>query len=174
MAELLFGTGHQLWPALPMPGFGHPATFPVNRPAIIVQGSAPDLSSTPVNPTVSPAFDVNSGITPQALLATVAMRRGQPGGPSNDQEVEDFVYDALDLLPGGNDIEVRCENGRVTLTGTVPHKRLKRDAGEIVWAIPSVNDVQNNLTIATRRRSRAQGRETEATSTSSGASRKPA
>jgi hypothetical protein len=173
MAELLFGTGPQLWPALPVPGFGHPATFPANRPAIIVQGSAQDPSSAPVNPTMSPAFDFNTGITPQALLATVAMRRGQPGGPSNDQDVEDFVYDALDLLPGGNDIEVRCENGRVTLTGTVPHKRLKRDAGEIVWAIPSVNDAQNNITIATRRRSRAQGRETEA-STSSGASRKPA
>ena len=109
MAELLFGTGPQLWPALPVPGFGHPATFPANRPAIIVQGSAQDPSSAPVNPTMSPAFDFNTGITPQALLATVAMRRGQPGGPSNDQDVEDFVYDALDLLPGGNDIEVRCD-----------------------------------------------------------------
>jgi len=173
MAELLFGTGPQLWPALPVPGVGHPATFPANRPAILVQGSGQDPSSMQVNPTMSPAFDFNTGITPQALLATVAMRRGQPGGPSNDQDVEDFVYDALDLLPGGNDIEVRCENGRVTLPGPVPHKRLKRDAGEIVWAVPNVNDAQNNITIATRRRSRAQVRETEATS-SSGASRKPA
>ena len=43
---------------------------------------------------------------------------------------------------------------RTTLTGQVSHKRLKRDAGEIAWAIPSVNDVQNNVTIVPRRRSR--------------------
>jgi hypothetical protein len=116
--------------------------------------------------------DFAAGITPQVLLATVALRRGQPAGPANDQDVEDFIYDALDLLPGANDVEVRYENGRVMLSGSVPHKRLKRDAGEVVWAIPSVNDVQNNITIATRRRSRAQTRETEAGVPSSG--RKPA
>jgi hypothetical protein len=43
----------------------------------------------------------------------------------------------------------------------VSHKRFKRDAGEIAWAIPGVNDVQNNVTIITRRRSRTAGRETE-------------
>jgi hypothetical protein len=48
------------------------------------------------------------------------------------------------------------------LTGSVPHKRLKRDIGEIAWAIPGVNDVQNNLTIAARRRSRTANRESEA------------
>jgi len=79
---------------------------------------------------------------------------------------------AQELLPGANDIEVRCDGGRVTLTGSAAHKRVKRDAGEIVWAIPSVNDVQNNITIATRRRSRAQVREAEAGSSTSG--RKPA
>jgi osmotically-inducible protein OsmY len=100
------------------------------------------------------------------------MRRGQLAGPANDQDVEDFIYDALELLPGSNDIEVRCENGRVTLSGTVAHKRLKRDSGEVVWAIPSVNDVVNNITIATRRRSRVQGREMEGTSSPAG--RKPA
>lgn len=172
MAELLFGTAPQLWPSLPMPGFGQAPAFPA-RPAMIVQGSIPDPSSMPVNPVASTAFDFSARITPQALLATVAIRRGQPGGPSNDQEMEDFIYDALELLPGGNDIEVRCENGRVTLMGSVPQKRLKRDAGEVVWTMPSVNDVQNNITIATRRRSRSQGRETEGAS-ASGASRKPA
>jgi osmotically-inducible protein OsmY len=105
--------------------------------------------------------EVPPGITAHALLAAVAMRRGQPQGPQNDQEIEEFVYDALELLPGTNDVEVRSDNGRVTLTGSVQQKRLKRDVGEIVWAIPSITDLMNNVTIATRRRGRAGGREAE-------------
>jgi hypothetical protein len=69
-----------------------------------------------------------------------------------------FLYDAFELLPGAADVEVRCEGGRVTLTGSVQHKRVKRDIGEIAWAIPGLNDVQNNVTVASRRRNRA-GRE---------------
>ena len=95
------------------------------------------------------------GVTAPALLTAVAMRRGQPLGPTNDQEVEDFIYDAFDLLPGTNDVEVRVEGGRAVLSGSVPHKRLKRDLGELAWAIPALNDVQNNVTITARRRSRA-------------------
>ena len=91
------------------------------------------------------------------------MRRGQPQGPTNDQEVEDFIYDALELLPGAADVEVRCEGGRVTLTGSVQHKRVKRDVGEIAWAIPGLHDVQNNVTIASRRRTRSAAREGEGT-----------
>jgi hypothetical protein len=115
------------------------------------------------------ASDFAVGITPQALLATVAMRRGQPMGPTTDQEIEDFVYDALDLLSGAADVEARCEGGKVLLTGSVPNKRVKRDIGEVAWAIPSVNDVQNTITISPRRRSRGQGREAEA---AAGAARK--
>ena len=100
------------------------------------------------------------GVNAPALLTAVAMRRGQPQGPANDQEVEDFIYDALELLSGTADVDIRCEGGRATLTGNVHHKRAKRDAGEIAWAIPGVNDVQNNITIASRRRARA-SRETE-------------
>jgi len=95
------------------------------------------------------------------LLATVAMRRGQPHGPVTDQEIEDFVYDAFELMPGTADVEVRCDAGRATLTGNVPNKRLKRDLGEILWAIPGVNDVQNNITIVSRRRARTATREGE-------------
>jgi hypothetical protein len=56
---------------------------------------------------------------------------------------------------------VRCEGGRVSLTGNVPHKRIKRDLGELAWAIPAINDVQNTITITGRRRSRPFGREGE-------------
>lgn len=108
-----------------------------------------------------------AGITAPALLAAVAMRRGQPQGPRNDQEVEDFLYDALELIPGTGDVEVRCEAGRAMLTGSVQHKRLKRDIGEIAWAIPVLSDVQNNVTIASRRRARGSSREAEQTASGS-------
>jgi len=106
--------------------------------------------------------DATGLVTPSSLLATVAMRRGQTQGPANDHEVEDFIYDALELLSGAADVEVRCEGGRATLSGTVQHKRIKRDIGEIAWAIPGLQDVQNNVSIASRRRARAAGREAEA------------
>lgn len=105
--------------------------------------------------------ELMTGVTVPTLLAAVAMRRGQPLGPTNDQEIEDFAYDAFELLPGTNEVEVRCDGGRATLTGSVPHRRLKRDVGEIVWSMPSINDVQNNVTITARRRSRTGTREGE-------------
>lgn len=108
---------------------------------------------------LSTPFVVPDGITASALLAMIGLRRGQPQGPANDQDVEEFIYDAVELLPGAGDVEVRCEGGRVTLSGSVPHKRLKRDVGEIAWAIPGINDVQNTIGISTRRRSRAFTRE---------------
>jgi hypothetical protein len=101
------------------------------------------------------------GVTAPMLLNAVALKRGQPLGPTNDQEVEDFIYDALELLPGTSEIEVRCDNGRAIVTGSVPNKRLKRDVGEIAWNSPGVNDVQNSVAIATRRRSRTSGRDNE-------------
>jgi BON domain-containing protein len=108
-----------------------------------------------------PGFSIPEIATVQGLLAMVAVRRGQPMGPTSDNEIEEFVYDAFEFLPSSTEVEVRCEGGRATLTGSVPHKRLKRDVGEIVWAIPAINDVQNNVTITARRR-RAQTREAEA------------
>jgi len=129
----------------PVPGaFASPGAFPAF--------TGPELALTYGIPT---------------LLAVVAMRRGQPMGPTNDQECEDFIYDALELIPGTSEVEVRCDNGRATLTGSVHYKRLKRDLGEIAWTIPAIGDVQNNITIATKRRSRS-GRETEAQSSSTG------
>src|SRR5262245_27196190 len=107
-----------------------------------------------------PGFGTPEIGTVQGLLTLVAMRRGQPTGPTNDNEIEEFIYDAIEFLPASNEVEVRCEGGRVTLTGTVPHKRLKREVGEIAWAILAITDVQNNVTITARRR-RAQAREGE-------------
>jgi len=158
-------------------GSGMPATSTLPADAyglgvMPVQGGpsvGPGLSAV-VSPPMGPTFpifagpEIAVGVTAPALLATVAVRRGQPLGPTNDQEIEDFICDALDLLPGASEVEVRCEGGLATLTGTVPHKRLKRDVGEVTWAIPSLTDVQNNVVIAARRRSRAPRREPESPS----------
>jgi hypothetical protein len=177
MVEPFFGSIAPIWPTVPVPAFGYFQQTPMppgNRgltfgvPANTLQheaygfnsGLVPGLSGSVAG---SPVLgnDITNGIMPAALLAAVALRRGQPLGPSNDQEVEDVIYDALDLLPGASEVEVRCEGGRVTLTGAVQQKRVKRDIGELAWAIPPVNDVQNNITITARRRSRAQSREGE-------------
>src|SRR5206468_3229906 len=133
MNEMLFGSGSPMWTPTPSIGLAYPPMSVANRP-----------------------------LAASSLLAAVAFRRGQPQGPANDHEVEEFIYDALDLLPGTADVEVRCENGRATLTGVVQHKRTKRDIGEIAWAIPGLQDVQNNVSITSRRRARAAGREPEA------------
>ncbi|HJZ77743.1 MAG TPA: BON domain-containing protein [Vicinamibacterales bacterium] len=185
MAEL-FGSGPQVWSPIPVPGVTYIPTIPGSPPLggpPSAMGPQPALvTSLPMMANASPtavaqpaagqwaspiggtpvlaAVEFATGVTPQTLLATIAMRRGQPMGPTNDQEIEDFIGDALDLLPGANDVEVRCDAGRATLTGSVPQKRLKRDIGEVAWTIPNVNDVQNNITIAARRRSRS-GRESE-------------
>jgi hypothetical protein len=113
-------------------------------------------------PTVLVGPESMTGVTAPALLGAVAVRRGQPQGPTNDQEVEDFIYDALESLSGASEVEIRCDGGRATLTGNVHHKRIKRDVGEIAWAIPGLQDVQNNVTITSRRRARAASREPEA------------
>ena len=145
-------------------GAGLIAVSPQSLSGLNIPGASPftrNLSSF-----VGP--DPVVGLTAPSLLAAVAMRRGQPQGPTNDQEVEDFIYDALELLPGAADVDVRCEGGRVTLTGSVQHKRVKRDVGEIAWAIPGLHDVQNNVTIASRRRTRSAAREVEGTASVAG------
>ena len=182
MVEPLFAPVSQFWPAIPAPavGFvqapmasahrpfgtmmsaGMPTQGPTSGGALSSAQASNPMPLDPyafaggVMPTV-PALttsEIAVGVTASALLTAVAMRRGQPLGPTNDQEIEDFISDAFDLLPGTNDVEVRVEGGRATLTGSVPHKRLKRDVGEIAWTIPTLNDVQNNVTVTQRRRSR--------------------
>jgi BON domain len=136
------------------------APLPVVQPGLLGAAGA-GFAQVP-NPFAFPV--TYSGIFPPGipgLLTAVAMRRGQPAGPTTDQEIEDFVYDVLEVLAGTNDVEVRCEGARATLTGTVQHKRLKHDVGEIVWSIPAINDVQNNVTISTKRRGRTGAREGE-------------
>ena len=154
---------------------GVPAPGPLS-PSIYGYGGAttPGVQQFPLGQTLPMPypFGANPGallgadpagfVAAPLLLAAVAFRRGQLQGPTNDQEVEEFIDDALDLIPGAADVEARCENGRAILTGSVHHKRTKRDAGEIAWSIPGIQDVQNNVSIASRHRPRTTARDTEA------------
>jgi len=187
MNETIFGSGTPVWTAMPSIGLAYQPMSVSNRPiaaplfssTAIPGGIGSALTGTGLSAQQSPAgsgyvapypfaspasalpgHDTNGWVTATSLLTAVAQRRGQPQGPVNDHEVEEFIYDALDLLPGTADVEVRSENGRVTLTGVVQHKRTKRDVGEIAWALPGLQDVQNNVSITSRRRGRA-GREAE-------------
>jgi hypothetical protein len=174
MVEPLFGTGSSVWTGIPAPAFGWFPTSPTfNARSTGAMSGIPAAPQATIGNSPAPeayvhALPLNAFtfagapiVTAPALLGAVAMKRGQPAGPTNDQEIEDFLYDALELMTGTNDVEVRCEGGRATLTGSVQHKRLKRDIGEIAWAIPTINDVQNNVSIATRRRARSSAREGE-------------
>jgi hypothetical protein len=144
---------------VPAQAFGYGSVM--TPPLLFTSGPvpfAPQPASVLVN---SFGGDATAGVPVPVLLTAIAVRRGQPQGPTTDQEIEEFVYDAFELLAGAGDVEVRCEGGRTTLTGTVQHKRVKRDIGEILWAIPGVSDVQNSVTIASRRRARAANRDVE-------------
>ena len=195
MIEPFFGSSAPMWTGIPSPGFAWPpgpasvgsrtggAVTAFGIPPFVTPVSIPQgvngITAGPSDaygygasgiPGVIPALagpDVLNAPPARALVAAVALRRGQPMGPTNDQEIEEFIYDAFEMLLGTNEVEVRVDGARATLTGSVAHKRLKRDVGEVAWAIPNVADVQNNVTIVGRRRARA-GRETEPQSAPAG------
>ena len=167
MNPAVFGSVTPNWtgmsPGLTWPGLGASSMSTVESgptPGTVLGGFGFGAGPLIAGPLSTP-FAVPGSVTAHALLAAVAMRRGQPQGPTSDQDVEEFIYDALELLSGAGDVEVRSEGGRVSLTGSVAHKRIKRDAGELAWAIPGITDVNNTITITARRRSRAFTRETE-------------
>jgi len=77
-----------------------------------------------------------------------------PLGQAGDAEIKDFVERSLDRdpeVPAHADIGVDVKNGVVTLTGTVPNKRIKHAVGDDAWWIPQVLDVHNELNVERRR-----------------------
>ena len=75
-------------------------------------------------------------------------------GIASDDQIRQLVYDSLDAdpaIPYDSDIHVEVTGGIVTLTGTVPNKRIKHAAGDDAWWIPQVIDVNNRLEVVGRR-----------------------
>jgi hypothetical protein len=82
------------------------------------------------------------------------------GGPMNDQEIKYFVENAIDndaTIPSNAMINVDVHGGVVTLTGTVPNKRIKHAAGDDAWFITQVTDVNNEINVTPRRERAAPG-----------------
>ena len=85
-------------------------------------------------------------------------------GLPTDEEITEMIYDALDddpLIPWDADINVEVDAGTVTLTGTVPDKRIKHAAGDDAWWIPGVVDVHNEIQVTGRHRYRARAEEAD-------------
>jgi hypothetical protein len=74
--------------------------------------------------------------------------------PMNDDELKYFVESVIDsdpIVPPNSNVDVDVNNGIVTLTGTVPNKRIKHAAGDDAWWLPQVVDVHNEIMVMPRR-----------------------
>jgi osmotically-inducible protein OsmY len=73
--------------------------------------------------------------------------RGSRNYRRSDQRIEEDVHEALMRHHeiDATDIDVRVENGAVTLTGHVEDRRTRRLAEEVVEQLPGVRDVDNQL-----------------------------
>ena len=67
----------------------------------------------------------------------------------SDSQIEDSVMDVLAQDPYINDVSVgvSVRGGEVTLTGQVPSLVHKRLAGVLVWWVPGVRDVANQIEV---------------------------
>ncbi len=74
---------------------------------------------------------------------------GPRGYKRSDSQIQDDVSQRLwlDAQLDASDIEVQVNDAVVTLTGTVPSRQMKRWAEDIAWAVPGVDDVQNQLRV---------------------------
>lgn len=75
--------------------------------------------------------------------------KGPKGYRRSDERIRDEVSDRLsdDHWLDASDIEVRVENGEVTLSGTVADRDSKRRAERLAESAGGVSDVQNNIKV---------------------------
>ena len=75
--------------------------------------------------------------------------RGPKGWKRSDERIRDDVSEQLERHHeiDASDIEVRVENGEVTLTGSVEDRRAKRMAEDIAESVPGVSEVQNQIRV---------------------------
>ncbi|MGE0447860.1 MAG: BON domain-containing protein [Vicinamibacterales bacterium] len=74
---------------------------------------------------------------------------GPRGYRRSDQRMLEDVCDRLtdDPRVNASDIEVKCHEGVVTLTGSVTSREEKRHAEDVVESVTGIQDVQNNLRV---------------------------
>ena len=102
MMESLFGSATPLWAGLATSGFGWPAAASpfANRPMAPSGTLSAPVGATLGMPVGPVGYDLPVLPTAGSIIATVAARRGQPMAPSSDAELEDFLYDCVEFLPG--------------------------------------------------------------------------
>lgn len=88
-----------------------------------------------------------------ALVPGPHAGRGPRGWRRSDARIRDDVcqWMADDPRLDAREIEVRVQDGDVTLEGRVEHRGARRLAEEIAAAVPGVRDVFNRLTSTERR-----------------------
>jgi hypothetical protein len=105
MIPAVFGSVTPNWtgtsPGLTWPGLGASSLSSVESgPASGTSLGGFGLGAGPlVAGPLSTPFAMPGSVTAQALLAAVAMRRGQPQGPTSEQDVEEFIYDGERAKP---------------------------------------------------------------------------
>lgn len=94
--------------------------------------------------------------------------KGPKGWRRSDERVREEVNEALARHPeiDASEIEVRVQNGEVTLTGSVTDRRAKRIAEDIAEGVFGASDVQNQLKVE-----RSKGGDREVTGTAERESR---
>jgi hypothetical protein len=76
--------------------------------------------------------------------------RGPRNYQRSDDRVREDVNERLTADPriDASDIDVRVQNGEVTLSGTVDERRTRRLAEEIIEDLPGVRDVRNEIRVS--------------------------
>lgn len=87
--------------------------------------------------------------------------RGPKGYRRSDDRIREDVSEELTRHPGidASDIEVRVENGEVTLTGAVDGRRAKRMAEDCVEQCSGVKEVHNQLRVNRQGNTQGKGEE---------------
>jgi len=85
--------------------------------------------------------------------------RGPKGYRRSDDRITEDVNEALSQHPeiDASEIEVKVNNGEVTLSGTVSERQFKRMAEDVVERCPGVHDVRNEIRVQSEHESRSEG-----------------
>jgi osmotically-inducible protein OsmY len=73
--------------------------------------------------------------------------KGPSGYTRSDERIREDVNDALteDDFVDASNVEVEVKQGEVTLTGTVPERRMKRLAEDCIERVAGIKDVNNHI-----------------------------
>lgn len=94
-------------------------------------------------------YSAGGGFSGGAFTTGTFAGRGPRNYQRSDERVREDVNERLTADPrvDASDIDVRVQNGEVTLTGTVDERRTRRLAEEIIEDMPGVRDVHNELRV---------------------------